>query len=156
MRNSMKDCVKSDFLDIINYAICQAVADYLNERATEFFQRVGEHHFDEALKRGLIKISPPDKPLDSLIKIAEYLESVGYMGKVVINKLSDSEAFVDMYDVTVTTSSIKMIKQGKAPSHFMTNLMFAALKRLGIKAELEDVRFDEEKRHFKEHWKICT
>jgi len=32
--------------------------------------------------------------------------------------------------------------------------MLAALSRLGIKAELKEVAFDEEGRKFKEHWKI--
>jgi hypothetical protein len=150
----LEKCLKTDFLDVINYATCQTVNDYLDGKATEFFQKVGEYHFDEALKRGLIKIAPSDKPLDALIKIAKYLESVGYMGKVLINKLGDDEAFVEMYEVSVTKSSAMMIREGKAPSHFMTNIMFAALKRLGIQAELEDVGFDEERRHFKEHWKI--
>jgi len=36
----------------------------------------------------------------------------------------------------------------------MTNIMLAALGRLGIQAELKDVSFDEKARKFKEHWKI--
>lgn len=59
-----------------------------------------------------------------------------------------------MYGVSVPKSSSKMLREGKQPSHFMTNLMLAALKKLDIRAELKDVKFDEEKRHFKEYWKI--
>lgn len=150
----MRDCIKPEFLDIINYAICQSVHDYLDGKSTEVFKKVGEYHLDEALSRGIIKIEPNDKPLDTLIKIAKYLESVGYMEKILINKLSESEAFVEMYGVSVTTSSVKMLKEGKQPSHFMTNIMLAALRKLGIQAELEDVGFDEEQCYFREHWKI--
>jgi len=89
-----------------------------------------------------------------LIKIARYLESVGYMEKIIINKLGENEAFVEMHGVSVTKSSVKMLRAGKQPSHFMTNIMLAALKKLGIGAELKDVKFDEEKRQFREHWKI--
>jgi len=150
----LEGCVKPEFIDVINYAVCQAIHEYLNGKAVKFFRRVGEHHLDEALKRGLIKIEPNDKPLDALIKIARYLESVGYMEKILINKLSENEAFVEMYGVSVTKSSAKMIREGKQPSHFMTNIMLAALKKFGIRAELKDVEFNEEKRHFKEYWRI--
>lgn len=150
----LEECVNPKFLDIINYALCQAVHEYLNGKASEFFMRVGEHHLNEVLKRGIIKIEPNDKPLDILIKIARYLESVGYMEKILINKLSEDEAFVEMNGVSVTKSSAKLLREAKQPSHFMTNIMLAALKKLGVKAELKDVEFDEEKRHFKEYWKI--
>jgi len=147
-------CIKHEFLDVINYAICQTVHEYLNERTHEFFRRLGEYHLNEALKRGLIKIEPNDKPLDVLTKIARYLESVGYMEKIVINKISEKEAFVEMYGVSVTRSSANLIREGKEPSHFMTNIMLAALKKFGIQAELKDVEFNEKESYFKEHWKI--
>lgn len=147
-------CIKPEFFDTVNYAICQAVNEYLNKKAVDFFRRVGEYHLDEALKRGLIKIDEGDKPLDVLIKIARYLESVGYMKKIVIHKLGKDGALVEMYGVSVTKSSAKIIREGKQPSHFMTNTMIAALKKYGIKAKLEDVEFDEDKEHFKERWKI--
>ena len=148
------DHVKPEFVDVINYAICQTVDEYLSEKATAFFEKVGEYHLDEALKRGLINIEANDKPLDTLIKIARYLESVGYMEKIIIDKLGENEAFVEMHGVSVTKSSVKMLRAGKQPSHFMTNIMLAALRKLGIGAELKDVKFAEEKRQFREHWKI--
>jgi len=92
--------------------------------------------------------------LDSLIEIARYLESTGYMEKIIIERLGEDEAFVEMYGVSVTSSSVRLLKDGKHPSHFMTNIMLAALSRLGIQAKLTDVAFDEEARKFKEHWKI--
>jgi len=150
----MRKYIKPEFLDIINYAICQTVDEFLDGKATEFFEKVGEYHLDEALKRGLIKIDPNDKPLDTLIKIARYLESVGYMEKIIINKLGENEALIEMHGVSVTKSSVKMLKENKQPSHYMTNIMLAALKKLGIRAELKDLEFNEEKCHFKEYWKV--
>jgi len=152
----MEKYISPEFLDIINYAICQAVDEFLNGKAADFFRMVGEYHLDEALRRGLITIEPDDKPLNTLVKVARYLESVGYMEKILINKLSESEALVEMHGVSVTNSSVKLLRANKQPSHYMTNLMIATLRKLGIEAELKDVEFDQEKRKFKEHWKILT
>lgn len=150
----MGSCIKPEFLDIINYSICQAVNEFLDNKAVELFRRVGEHHLDEAIRRGFVRIDRGRKPLDNLIEIARYLESTGYMEKIVIERLSEDEAFVEMYGVSVTQSSVKLLREGKHPSHYMTNIMLATLSRLGIHAELKDVAFDEQGRKFKEHWKI--
>lgn len=147
----LRDSLKSDFFDVINYSICKAVDEFLDGKAIEFFRKVGEEHFDEALKRGFVKITDKDKPLDVLIKIARYLESVGNMEKI---QIGENEAIVEMHGVSVTRSSVELLKANKQPSHYMTNIMLAALMKLGVRAELEDVKFDEEKRYFKEHWKV--
>lgn len=150
----MANYIKPEFLDIINFAVCQTVNDYVDGKATEFFRKVGEYHLDEALRRGLVKIEPNDKPLDVLIRIAKYLESFGYMEQIRINRIDEKEASVEMFGVSVTGSSAKLLGEKKQPSHYMTNVMFAALKRLGVQAELRDMEFDRDKRHFKEYWKI--
>ena len=150
----MANYVKPEFLDVINYAVCQAVNDYVDGRATEFFRKVGEYHLDEALRRGMVKVEPSDKPLDALIKIAKYLESMGYMEQIRINRIDEKEATVEMLGVSVTDSSAKLLGEKKQPSHYMTNVMFAALKRLGARAELRDMEFDRAEKHFKEYWKI--
>jgi hypothetical protein len=152
----MAKTIDTEFLDIINAAICQTVDDYVGERAQEFFRRVGDYHLEEAIAKGRIDLSKDRDPLENLIQIARYLESVGYMKEIKINKLSKDEAKVEMFGVSVTGSSVKMLKAGKEPSHYMTNVMMAALERLGIRAELEDVSFDEEENHFKEHWKVIS
>jgi hypothetical protein len=146
--------VMPEFFDTINYALCQTVNEYLKDQSPKFFERVGEYHLEEASKRGFIKLDPTEKPLNNLIGIAKYLESTGYMEKIVIDKLSESEAIVEMFGVSVTRSSADLLKAGKHPSHYMTNVMLAALHKLGIRAELQDVSYDEKERHFKEHWKI--
>jgi hypothetical protein len=146
--------VSPEFLDVINYSICLAVNEAMGDMAAGFFRRVGEHHLDEAMKRGFIKFEHGGKPLENLIAIAKYLESTGYMEKIIINRLSEDEAFVEMHGVSVTESSVKLLKEGKHPSHYMTNIMLATLGRLGIRAELKDVDFNEETSSFKEHWRI--
>jgi len=37
----MEKYISPEFLDIINYAICQAVDEFLNGKAADFFRRVG-------------------------------------------------------------------------------------------------------------------
>jgi len=150
----MTNVLKPEFLDIINYAVCETVNEYVDGRAIEFFRRVGEHHLDEALRRGLVKLEPNDKPLDALIKIAKYLETYGYMQEIRINRIDEKEATVEMLGVSVTDSSAKLLGEKKQPSHYMTNIMFAALKRLGVQAELRDMEFNRDEKHFKEYWKI--
>lgn len=150
----MQRCVKPEFLDIINYSVCEAVNEYVKEGAATFFRKVGEYHLDEAVRRGYVHVESDRKPLDNLIEIAKYLESTGYMEKIVIERLNEDEALVEMHGVSVTKSSVRLLRDGKQPSHFMTNIMIAALSRLGIQAELRDVSFDEEAQRFKEHWKI--
>jgi hypothetical protein len=150
----MANYVKPEFLDIINYAVCETVNEYVDGKSTEFFRRVGEYHLDEALRRGLVRIEPNDKPMDALIKIARYLESYGYMEQIHINRIDEKEAIVEMLGVSVTDSSAQLLAEKKQPSHYMTNVMFAALKRLGVQAYLRDMEFDREKKHFKEYWKI--
>ncbi len=146
--------IKPEFLDIINFAICRAANEFVGDKAIDFFERVGDYHLEEALARGFVKLDRTQSPLNNLIEIARYLESTGYMERIVINKLSEQEALVEMFGVSVTKSSVDLLNAKKQPSHYMTNIMLAALRRLGIRAELKDVSFDEKERHFKEHWKI--
>jgi hypothetical protein len=152
--DSKMKLIKPSFFDTMNYAICQAVNERLGEEAKDFFKRVGEFHLEEALERGLLKIEPDVEPLDALIQIARYLESTGYMESISINKLSEKEAIVEMKGVSVTESSAKLLGKDKHPSHFMTNTMFAALKKLGVQADLRDMDYNVKEAHFKEYWKI--
>ncbi len=146
--------VKPEFLDVLNYAICSVANDMLgSEGAKNFFRKVGEYHLEEAVRRGFISLEG-ENPLDVLLGIARYLEDMGYMGKIEIERLSDTEAIVTMREVTVTESSIRLLSRGREPSHFMTNLMFAALRKLGIEAELRELEAKPEENMFREHWII--
>ena len=76
------------------------------------------------------------------------------MERIIINKLGEGEAIVEMFGVSVTESSRELLDAGRHPSHYMTNIMLAALRRLGIRAELREVEYDEKQDSFKEHWTI--
>jgi len=152
--SEMVSQIKPEFLDIVNYAVAEAVNEYMDGRVIEFFRKVGEYHLEEALRRGIVRIEPSDKPLDALTKIAKYLESYGYMEQIRINRIDEKEATVEMLGVSVADSSAMLLGEKKQPSHYMTNVMFAALKKFGFRAELRDMEYDREKKHFKEYWKI--
>jgi len=150
----MANQMKPEFLDVVNFAICETVNEFVDGKARDFFRRVGEYHLEEALRRGLVKIEPTDRPLDALIKIAKYLESCGYMQEIRIHRIDEKEAIVEMLGVSVADSSAQLLGEKKQPSHYMTNVMFAALKTFGVQAELKDMEFDRKEKHFKEYWKI--
>ncbi len=141
------------FFDLINYALCEAVNQFLGpSKALEFFRYVGQAHYRELKKSGLIK--PVGDPLDLLEGIARYLEKAGYMERIEIRRVSEGEAVVDMYGVSVLDSSVRLTQEKKQPSHIMTNTMFAALDELGYSAELIDLMFEPDKNHVREKWII--
>jgi hypothetical protein len=74
------------------------------------------------------------------------------MERIDIQRLSENEAIVDMYGVSVLESSVRLTQENKQPSHIMTNTMFAALEELGYDAELIDLLFETEKNHVREKW----
>lgn len=143
--------VDSKFFDIINYCMCDTVNKFLGkEEAAKLFRTMGKLHYSELKKRGLVK--PDPDPLKTLENIIEYLEKSKYMGKITVKRVGENEMIVDMYDVSVFDSSIKLVDEGKSPSHIMTNTMFAALEEAGYEAEICDLFFDKNENHVTEKW----
>ena len=49
-----------------------------------------------------------------------------------------------MFGVSVIKSSIRLTEEGDSPSHFMTNLMFAALREIsGVRADIYDLTLEQ-------------
>jgi hypothetical protein len=67
-------------------------------------------------------------------------------------KETDEGLQLDMYGVSVLRSSDTLVRSGMAPSHIMTNIMFAALREAGIEAELRELEIDVDKGHVREMW----
>lgn len=149
-----KDRVMADFFDFVNYNVCRAVSEHVGaEQAVKIYERAGEIGYANLKERGLIKTEGVG-PVDVLIQIVKFLESSGYMGRIEVNRVSDTEMIVDMYQVSVLDSSMQLTDEGYAPSHFMTNLMFAALREFGMTAELEELVFEGEVDHVRERWSL--
>ena len=145
--------VKDEFFDIINYCICSAVTETVGvEEARKIFRRMGRIHYEELKRRGIVRAEPSMSPMDLLESIARYLESSGYVEKIAIRRIGEEEAIVDMYGVSVLESSVRLVDEGKEPSHIMTNTMSAALEDMGYSIRLVDLLFDREANHVREKW----
>ena len=146
--------VSEYFFDFVNYNLCRAISERLGEKqAIELFKRAGEIGFEELERSGLIETNGKS-PTDVLAQIVSFLEKNGYIGRIVVKKISEHEMHVDMYQVSVLDSSVKLTNEGFAPSHHMTNLMFGALKHYGFTAELEELHFENEADHVREIWRV--
>jgi len=134
--------IKPEFLDFVNYNICKAYSEmYGREAAANFFRRVGEIGFQELRKIISFKSS---EPFEVLKTVAEFLEEMGYLAKIQLTKVSKDEVIIEMFGVSVIKSSIRLTNQGDSPSHFMTNLMFAALKEIcSLKADIQDLLLEQ-------------
>lgn len=151
---NLKGKVTVDFFDFVNYNVCRAVSEHVGrEETVKVYERAGEIGYAELKERGLIKTDEVG-PVDALIQIVRFLEGSGYMGRIEVNRVSDTEMVVDMYQVSVLDSSIRLTDENYAPSHFMTNLMFAVLKDFDMSAELDELVFEGDEDHVQEHWTL--
>jgi hypothetical protein len=148
------NAVNPDFFDFVNYNVCRAISERVGrEAAAEVFERAGEIGYTTLKQQGVVQ-TEGQRPLDVLVQIVRFLEENGYMGRIELNRISDVEMEVNMIGVSVLDSSIDLTDQGYSPSHIMTNLMFAALKEFGMSFELNELEFEPEADHVREHWKL--
>jgi hypothetical protein len=135
------------FFDFVNLALCTAINRICGkERAEEIFKEAEEVMFS-LIRSNVVG----ENPITTLKNIARYLERSGYMERIEI-KETDEGLQLDMYGVSVLRSSDKLVRSGMAPSHIMTNIMFAALREAGIEAELRELEIDVDKGHVREMW----
>jgi len=146
--------IRPEFIDFVNYNICKAYMEYYEKEAgIGFFRRVGEIGFQELRKTVDF---PSSDPYEVLKTVGEFLERMGYMSKIQLTKVEENEVVIEMFGVSVIKSSMRLIREGANPSHFMTNLMFASLKELsGIQADIYDLTLEqpsEDTGYTKEKW----
>ncbi|MBS7638284.1 hypothetical protein KEJ49_05300 [Candidatus Bathyarchaeota archaeon] len=146
--------IKPEFLDFINYNICKAYSETHGKEAAEaFFRKVGRIGFQELRSR--IEF-PSREPYEVLRKVASFLEEMGYLAKIQLTKVEEDEVIIEMFGVSVVNSSMRLVREGASPSHFMTNLMFAALEEMcGLRADIIDLTLEQptaETGYAKEKW----
>jgi hypothetical protein len=153
-KDPMMNAVNPDFFDFVNYNFCRAISEHVGrEQAAQVFERAGEIGYATLKAQGVIQ-TEGQSALDVLVQIVRFLETNGYMGRIELDRISETEMQVDMYQVSVMDSSVQLTDQGYSPSHIMTNLMFAALKEFGMSVQLAELGFEPEADHVREHWKL--
>ena len=76
--------------------------------------------------------------------VGVFLEEMGYMSKIQLSKVEEDEVIIEMFGVSVIKTSIRMVEGGSSPSHFMMNLVFAALKEMsGVHADVCDLTLQQ-------------
>jgi hypothetical protein len=145
--------VQACFLDLVNYGICRAVSEAVGtEKAKEILRQSGRYNYQQL--RAIRDDIEAGDPLTTLENITRFLEEMGYAKRVVVTRVNDNVLEMDMYDISVLDSSRKLVDEGFSPSHFSTNLMFAALDDFGVVADLEELLFDPKENHVKERWTL--
>ncbi len=109
------------------------------ERTWDLVLRAGEVLY-ERLERALGLESIED-PVEVLSRIAGWLEDVGYVERAEVRRVSGDEFEYVMGRPVIVGGAEELVREGMVPPHISTSLMFAALKRRGLKAELEETRF---------------
>ncbi len=147
------DRISAEFLDLVNYCVCSAVSrSFGRTEAEKVFRLAGRIAYDELrTKRDMQALDP----IELLKRIAKFLEDAGYMDTIEVQRRGNNQVVVDMYGVSVWHSSDRLSKEGAAPSHYMTNLMFAALETFDLQADIQNLEFKEEpKGHVREMWTL--
>jgi hypothetical protein len=102
------------------------------ERAEEVFRETEEVMFS-LIKSNVVG----DDPITTLKNIARYIERSGYMERIEIKETEEGLQLDSMESLF----SDRLVRFGMAPSHMMTNTMFAALREAGID-ELKELEID--------------
>lgn len=153
-RDDLVRKISPDFLDLFNFGVCKSISERLGkDAAADVFRRAGEIEFEELEKTVLFQSR---EPYDVLRTVAQFLQREGYMARIELRKVEKNEVIVEMYGVSVISSSIRLTNQGFSPSHVMTSMMFAALKKLcGFRADIVDLTLEQpsaQSGYAKEKW----
>ena len=147
--------ISPDFLDLMNYSLCSAVTKLAGKKmAEDIFRLTGEIAFEELKTKLALRKT---KPFDTLERIARYLESSGYMSRITLEKVDEHKIRMNAYGITVGESAARLSQQNLVISHFMTNIMFATLRKMyGSEVKLKKLLTDElsNKKHGTELWVI--
>jgi len=146
--------ISPEFLDLFNYGVCKSLSERLGkDAAAQVFRRAGQIEFEEMKKTSVFESR---EPFEVLRTVGKFLESRGYMARIELRKVERNEVIIEMYGVSVISSSIRLTEEGASPSHIMTNLMFAALENLcSIRADIVDLTLEKpspESGYAKEKW----
>ena len=125
------------------YALYRAVWERWGDDAWYVVWRSGEVLLEEI--EAELDLGLDTDPLAAMQRLASYLQQVGYVRDIAIRPLSEDEWEYEMVDPVILPGAKRLLEDGAVPAHISTTLMFALLKRFGLKAEMvgdPDLRAD--------------
>ncbi len=130
----MSHCIDPRFFDLEIYSIYKAVNEVLGDETWNIVWRAGEILLNDISKE--IGIDAVDDPFKALESLAKWLKKVGYISDIEVRKTGEDTVEYIMADPVITPGAKRLIEEGMVPPHISTALMFATLKRFGLKAEM--------------------
>lgn len=127
------------------YALYRAVWERWGDEAWYVVWRSGEVLLEEIEAELDLDQGPDANPLPAIQRLASYLQQVGYVREIAVRPLSGEEWEYEMLDPVILPGAKRLLDEGAVPAHISTTLMFALLKRFGLKAEMisdPDLRAD--------------
>ena len=141
------DCTVSKidpvYFDKQIYALYRAVWERWGDEAWYVVWRSGEVLFEEI--EAELDLAPDDDPFPAMQRLAAYLQQVGYVREIAVRPLSEDEWEYEMVDPVILPGAKRLLDDGAVPAHISTTLMFALLRRFGLRAEMvndPDLRAD--------------
>ncbi|MEM1650877.1 MAG: hypothetical protein QXH94_03665 [Sulfolobales archaeon] len=127
-------CIDREFVDLVMYAVYRAANELLGERTWDLVWRSGEILYERLEK--LLKLELAEDPVEVLTKVAEWLQREGYVDRACVKEGPDGEIEYIMSRPAIARGAEELVREGAVPPHLSTSLMFAVLKKRGLKAEL--------------------
>ena len=127
------------------YALYRAVWERWGDDAWYVVWRSGELLLEEIEAELGLDLGPGASPFPAMQRLADYLQQVGYVREIAVRPLSEDEWEYEMVDPVILPGARRLLDDGAVPAHISTTLMFALLKRFGLKADMigdPDLRAD--------------
>ena len=125
------------------YALYRAVWERWGDDAWYVVWRSGEVLLSEI--EAELDLMLEGDPFTAMQSLASYLQQVGYVREIAVRALSEDEWEYEMVDPVILPGAKRLLDEGAVPAHISTTLMFALLRRFGLKAEMvgePDLRAD--------------
>ena len=136
------------------YALYRAVWERWGDEAWYVVWRSGEVLLEEIEVE--LDLEWDAGPFPAMQRLARYLQQVGYVREIAVRRLSEDQWEYEMVDPVILPGAERLLSEGAVPAHISTTLMFALLKRFGLKAEMigdPDLRADG---RAIEHWRLVS
>ncbi len=127
-------CVKPRFFDYELYSVYKAVNEVLGDDTWNIVWRAGEVLLE--LISDEINLDKINDPFEALDQVAKWLKDAGYISDIEVRKTGDNTVEYIMTEPIITNGAKRLIDENMVPPHISTSLMFATLKKYGLKAEM--------------------